>query len=127
MGHLPGAEKLFFLIRDIDGPATAAAPVGQLSSSFATQICALAYVLNERIRRERGVDVLFFTATVQNLRPDLRFRTYNKRGSRQGQVRHLGSSWPGGGERPPIRYEDSWGGLRGPSDTQLLIYSYIKR
>ena len=49
------------------------------------------------------------------------------RGSFSDQAGHFGSSWPGGGERPPIRYEDSWGGLRGPSDTQLLIYSYIKR
>ena len=48
-------------------------------------------------------------------------------GSFSDQAGHFGSSWPGGGERPPIRYEDSWGGLRGPSDTQLLIYSYIKR
>ena len=44
-------------------------------------------------------------------------------GSFSDQAGHFGSSWPGGGERPPIRYEDSWGGLRGPSDTQLLIYS----
>ena len=49
------------------------------------------------------------------------------KGSFSDQAGHFGSSWPGGGERPPIRYEDSWGGLRGPSDTQLLIYSYIKR
>jgi hypothetical protein len=48
-------------------------------------------------------------------------------GSLQGQVRHLGSSWPGAAERPPIRYEDSRGDLGGPLDTQLLIYSYIKR
>ena len=51
----------------------------------------------------------------------------DKAGSFSDQAGHFGSSWPGGGERPPIRYEDSWGGLRGPSDTQLLIYSYIKR
>ena len=48
-------------------------------------------------------------------------------GSFSDQAGHFGSSWPGGGERPPIRYEDSQKGLRGPSDTQLLIYSYIKR
>ena len=48
-------------------------------------------------------------------------------GSFSDQAGHFGSSWPGGGERPPIRYEDSPGVLRGPSDTQLLIYSYIKR
>ena len=48
-------------------------------------------------------------------------------GSFSDQAGHFGSSWPGGGERPPIRYEDSRGDLGGPLDTQLLIYSYIKR
>ena len=48
-------------------------------------------------------------------------------GSFSDQAGHFGSSWPGGGERPPIRYEDSWGDLGGPLDTQLLIYSYKKR
>ena len=49
------------------------------------------------------------------------------KGSFSDQAGHFGSSWPGGGERPPIRYEDSWGDLGGPLDTQLLIYSYKKR
>ena len=48
-------------------------------------------------------------------------------GSHQGQVTHLGSSWPGAAERRPIRYEDSRGDLGGLLDTQLLIYSYKKR
>ena len=48
-------------------------------------------------------------------------------GSFSDQAGHFGSSWPGGGERPPIRYEDSWGDLGGALDTQLLIYSYKKR
>ena len=58
---------------------------------------------------------------------EIGFEPAQKLGSFSDQAGHFGSSWPGGGERPPIRYEDSWGGLRGPSDTQLLIYSYIKR
>ena len=58
---------------------------------------------------------------------EYRAREVLAQGPFSDQAGHFGSSWPGGGERPPIRYEDSWGGLRGPSDTQLLIYSYIKR
>ena len=45
-------------------------------------------------------------------------------GSFSDQAGHFGSSWPRAAERPPIRYEDSWGDLGGLLDTQLLIYSY---
>ena len=41
------------------------------------------------------------------------------RGSLQGQVRHLGSSWPGAARRPAEGWERSWGDLRRPSDAFL--------
>ena len=38
-------------------------------------------------------------------------------GSFSDQAGHLGSSWPERAERPPARYEDSWGDLGSPSGT----------